>query len=116
MIYNAVLSVVCLLLCIGTASSAVAGWSAVGSPANFHVNSAPKRVYLAGLPVTDTACTNTTPVVLIDPSTPQANDAGKELYATLLAAVLAGKQVRVYGQECWQEYSTPIVTAVEVFP
>jgi hypothetical protein len=113
-IFKSLIIIVVALLSV--AGPVYAGWSAHGTVTTLHVNTSPKRVYLYGVAIADAGCTNTLPVILLDPSTPQAPDGGKEMYATILAATMSGKQVRVHGYECWQQFSTPIVSAIEVLP
>jgi hypothetical protein len=102
-----------LLFALIIPMSAHAGWSACGTVTMLHTDASPARVYIYGITIDDLGCTaGGTPTIMIEGS--QATDNAKELYATILGALMAGRQIRVNSSVCWSSYSVPIVGAIEI--
>lgn len=99
----------CLTPCAHATSHSL-GPVSVGPGVNFQVNQSGSTsfVYVNGLSAADQGCASAI-LVLVD-----TNPSYKQIYATLLAAKLVGKQVTFNYSSCWALSSTPLIDAIYI--
>lgn len=68
------------------------------------------RAYIMGVEIA--GCANKTPVLIFDGA--NRNPLAQEIYSTLLAAKASGKKVVLQANECWSEWSTPVLSSMYI--
>jgi hypothetical protein len=86
------------------------GYINLNNPIQVVEEGAESRVFLYNVVVNDGGCSNTVPVILLNPN----RIASKEFYSTILMAKAAGKKVNLTTNGCWLNNQYPIVSSIYV--